>query len=180
MRKLIVAIFFGIMMSGCSATTVPVTYEASNTQKTEATLSIKDVVYNPAKNGEVAPNEVENEAIGQIFLGENIADLVQRANTLEFRYSGGEVDPDSDISVKIYIQRFFAGDFGYRVRWEYEANYVLYKNNDPVHNKEVVLEPIRTSKFNEASDYEPTVENMVRQGYEEFISDSEVQDILNI
>ena len=178
MKKIII-IFFAFLLTGCATNMIPAQYQAQNTQQFEATSNFGEVSYLPNENGKVESNQIQSQGIVKILLSENIESFVRRGNIMEFQHSGGNVSNDSNTKIVIDVERFFVGDLGTRTRWEYEATYKIFKNDELAHTKEVVLEPVRMGKGGEASDYTPVVTNMIRKGYEAFISDSKVQSILS-
>lgn len=176
-KALIILLMF--FLTGCGTNMIPVQYQAQNTQQLNATSNFSEVSYLPNEEGKVEANQIQSQGMVRILISENIEGFVRRGNIMEFQHSGGNVSNDSNTKIVIDVERFFVGDLGTRTRWEYEATYKIFKNDELAHTKEVVLEPVRMGKGGEASDYTPVVTNMIRKGYEAFISDSEVRSMLS-
>lgn len=176
--RILSIIITSFLLTGCATNMIPAQYQAQNIQQFEATSQFGEVNYIPNNEGKVEPNQIQSQGVVKILISENIASYVKRSNIMEFQQSGGELSNDSNTKIAIDVERFFVGDLGTRTRWEYEATYKIFKNNELAHTKKIVLDPVRMGKGGEASDYTPVINNMIRKGYEAFISDTEVQSVL--
>jgi len=188
-------------ISACSGT-IPVNYTPQNFVRFEASTNIGPFTYAPSKTSEeivepakavnpgafngsaprrlsIAPNQIQNTAAGQIYLGVNVADLVQRATALELEKTGFNIDDRSPLRLSGEVLEFKADDLGYSVDWTYAVRYVIDQKGDGsiLLNETYVAEPKRTGKFGQPADYAPSVNEMILSAYDKFIRDPRVQAI---
>jgi len=131
--------------------------------------------------GRVAPNQIANTAIGNIYIGANIADLVQRATALELEKTGFLIGENSPLQISGDVLMFKAADLGYSIDWTYSVRYRITNksNNADLFSRVYVAEPKRTGKFGMPADYGPSINEMILSGYDQFIRDREVRNIFS-
>jgi hypothetical protein len=183
MKKCYLTVFlllsFGIY--GCAGT-LPVTYVPQNFARYQGRVDIGRFKYLPAEQGIVAPNQIQNTAIGRIYIGANVSDFVQRANALELEKTGFNISDSNPLQIAGEVIEFKADDLGYSVDWSYSIRYIITRKKDSAEllNKVYTAEPKKTGKFSRAAaDYGPSVNEMVLSGYDKFIRDEEVRNILS-
>jgi hypothetical protein len=170
-----------ILIYGCAGT-LPVTYVPQNFARYQGRADIGKFKYLPAEQGIVKPNQIQNTAIGQIYIGANISDFVQRATALELEKTGFNISDSNPLQISGEIIDFKADDLGYSVDWSYSIRYIITRKKDSAEllNKVYTAEPKKTGKFSmTAADYGPSVNEMVLSGYDKFIRDEEVRNIFS-
>ena len=169
-----------LLLYGCAAT-IPVSYIAQNFVRSEGRASIGHFTYEPADQGKVKANQIQNTAIGSIYLAVNVADLVQRATALELEKTGFVIGDDNPLRVGGNVLEFKANDLGYTVRWTYRIRYSIIRGGDSVElfSKQYEADPKTTGKFGLPSDYGPSINELILSGYNKFIRDEEVRNIFS-
>ena len=170
-----------ILLYGCAGT-LPVTYVPQNFARYQGRVDIGKFKYLPAEQGIVKPNQIQNTAMGQIYIGANISDFVQRATALELEKTGFNISESNPLQISGEVIEFKADDLGYSVDWSYSIRYIITRKKDSAEllNKVYTAEPKKTGKFSmAAADYGPSVNEMVLGGYDKFIRDEEVRNIFS-
>lgn len=165
---------------GCASATIPVNYTAQNTVRIKGAMSIGEFRYLPTEEGKVKPNQVKNTAMGAVYIGANIADLVRRATVVELEQSGISIAEDSPLELSGDVIEFTADDFGYSVDWSYSVRYRIVRAGDlkPVLDKVYEADRKKTGKTGAAIDFGPSICEMIRSSFERFVGDPEVRAIL--
>ena len=197
----LLAIGLALGMTACSGT-IPVNYTPQNFVRFEGSTDIGPFTYAPSRGSEViveptnavnpaafdgttarrltiAPNQIQNTAAGQIYIGVNVGDLVQRATALELEKTGFKIDDRSPLRLSGEVLEFKADDLGYSVDWTYSVRYLIEQKSDGglLLNETYVAEKKRTGKFGQAADYSSVVNEMILSAYDKFIRDPRVQAI---
>ena len=199
--KALVAIGLALGMTACSGT-IPVNYTPQNFVRFGGSTDIGPFTYAPTKTAEViveptkalnpsgfngatqrrlsvAPNQIQNTAVGQIYLGVNVADLVQRATAQELERTGFKIDDRSPLRLSGEVLEFKADDLGYSVDWTYSVRYVIDQKSDGgvLLSDTYVADTKKTGKFGQPADYAPSINEMILSAYDKFIRDPRVQAI---
>lgn len=174
-----------LFLSGCAGTIptdsyVPqnfVRYEFQN--KTDMDLFTYAPLSDPRLN--LKPNQIQNTAIGSIFISTNVADLVKRATALELEKTGIFLTDQANIAIGGEVLEFKADDLGYSVHWTYGVRYrILEKSSGKkLYEQEYRPEMKKTGKFGLAGDYAPIIHEIILNGYDMFIRDPEVRILLD-
>lgn len=178
LSKALIGVIAALFLTGCAGT-IPVTYTPQNYVRYAGASDIGKFEYAAATNGKVAPNQIENTAVGGIFFGVNVADLVQRATALELEKTGFAVGDKHPLQLSGDVLEFMADDLGYSVDWSYSIRYKIVRKSDSI----VLLDKIykadqkKTGKFGLAADFSPSVNEMILSGYDKFIKDDQVRKI---
>jgi len=170
-----------ILIYGCAGT-LPVTYVPQNFARYQGRVDIGHFTYEAADQGKVKPNQIQNTALGQIYIGANVSDFVQRATALELEKTGFNISDSNPLQISGEVLEFKADDLGYSVDWTYSIRYKVTRKKDSSEllNKVYTAEPKKTGKFSRAAaDYGPSVNEMVLSGYDKFIRDEEVRNIFS-
>lgn len=172
MRKLASALV--LVLTACSGT-VPVQYIPQTMIKAEGSAEVGEFTYEPSVAGQVRSNQVQNTAIGSIYIAIDVAKLVQRATAAELEKAGVEVGPTAPVAVSGVVKEFKADDLGFSVEWTYRIQYTVTRKADGavLLQKEYVAPEVKTGKFGAAADYAPSINEMVLAGVEAFLSDPE-------
>jgi hypothetical protein len=178
--RIISIVVFLLFLSGCAGT-IPVNYQPQNFIRCTGAVGIGEFEYQPYKVGTVGkPNQIQNTALGSIYIGSNVNDLVQRATALELEKTGVMINDQCTTYLEGNVLEFKAGDLGYSVQWYYSIKYKL-KN---IASGETYLDKVytpgmrKTGKFGSPSDLAPVINEMILDGYTLFISDPEAKKIL--
>lgn len=174
----ILGLIIVLLVSGCAGT-IPVTYVPQNFVRYSGQTDVGTFSYEPSDKGKVQPNQIQNTAVGSVYIGANIADLVQRATALELEKTGFTIGQGHPIQVSGNVLEFKADDLGFSVIWTYSIRYKLTRKADStvLLDKIYTADPKKTGKFNTAADYGPSVNEMILGGYDKFIRDEEVKRI---
>lgn len=173
-----------LTLSACSGT-IPVNYSAQNFVRYKGAVDIGPFDYAPTRISEregrpVAANQLQNTAVGSIYIAVNVADLVQRATALELERTGVAIGQDSPLVLSGDVLEFKAADLGYSVDWTYSVRYVLKRrsDNESVLSEVYAADPKKTGKFGMAADYAPSVNEMILSAYDKFIRDPKVRALV--
>lgn len=177
--KRFVAGTFALLLAACSGT-IPVQYIPQTMIKAEGAAEVGEFQYEPFVNGYVKSNQVQNTAMGSIFLATDVAKLVQRGTAAELEKAGVTIDPQSPIRITGVVKTFKASDIGFSVRWNYTVQYSITRKSDGtvLLKKDYSTPQVTTGKFGKASDYAPSVNEMILGGVEAFLSDPEALRVL--
>lgn len=132
-----------------------------------------EFVYAPVAEGKIKSNQIQNTAIGSLYMAEDVADLVKRATALEFERSGLTVIDRAQNEIRGDIYEFKADDLGFSVDWTYKIKYGLYDTatGDELLSNIYEADPKRTGKFGLPSDFTPSINQMIRNALEKFMAD---------
>lgn len=123
-----------LLASGC-AHPAPVNYAPSSVMTASGTLSVGNFTYLPAASHApaaepggmaqgVAPNQIRNTAMGNIYIDRDVSLFVRNAVFAELRFVGVRTD-NPDRVLRGDIQEFFIDDLGYSVDWTLRIRYQL-------------------------------------------------------
>jgi hypothetical protein len=177
-NKSVVVVLGLFVISGCStAVTIPVNYSPQNFARYEGRTDIGQFEYAPASAGKVAPNQIQNTAIGSIFIAANIAEVVKRATALELERTGIRLGDGNALAVSGDVLEFKADDRGSSVKWSYSIRYRINRKSDGTEllNKVYIAEPKKTGKFGLPSDYTPSINELILSAYDKFIRDEQAR-----
>jgi hypothetical protein len=165
-------------VAGCAGT-LPVAYQPQNFVRYEGQADVGQFTYVPAKNGNVAPNQIENTAVGSVYISADVADFVRRATALELEKTGVALSDRSPVQVYGDVLRFKIGDLGYSIDWTYCVRYRVTRKTDArdVVNAVYKVEK-KTGKFGLAADYTPSVNELILTAYDQFIRDERTRKVL--
>ena len=113
MVKLILLTVLCVTIAGC-ATPIPFNYTPSNLTQGSGSVRVDRFTYTPARNGEVAPNEMQKQhpSIGTLLLPQDVDELVADALRKEFRMSGYGITSNSR-AVAGSVDRFYIDWVGF-------------------------------------------------------------------
>lgn len=160
-------------LGGC-AITIPTQYTPNtHTEVGSGEVAVGDFDYAPAERGEVDPNQIQNTAIGSVYISTNVDDFVRQATELELERAGLEVDDQADYAVSGSVLNFTANDLGITVNWTYSVNYQLVNTSSgqTILDRTYRAYPMTTGKFGVASDYTVVLNQMVVDALQDFIED---------
>ncbi len=191
-----------LCLVGCSGT-MSVAYTAQNFARFRGETDIGKFTYEPSLPGApsrasttplpshptgeapdnaplIKPNQIQNSKMGDLYVSGKIADLVKRATVLELERTGVVLSDASPIVLSGDVMYFKADDLGSSVDWTYAVRYRITRRSDStvLLNKIYEADPTTTGKFGRASDYAPTVSEMILSAYDKFIRDGDVKKLL--
>ena len=157
-------------------------YSPQNLTKVAGQANVGTFDYQPARGGKIAANQIQNTAWTKVYLAMSISDLVRRATAQEMEKSGIKLGGEDAPKVQGTVVTFKVDDLGFNVDWSYSINYRVHAKSQeqPIFDKTYNAPPRRTGKFGEAADYGPSVNEMILNGYEQFINDPEARMALNL
>ena len=130
MKKILSIIILGLGLAACS-TTVPVNYIASPSLKGEGAVAVGKFSYSPSVEGKVAPNQFQHAtvSIGQIFLSENVSDLLEKSLRKELIAAGFDPDGQAKVQISGSVDRFLYDWTGFTEMDMYlDINYTVRKD----------------------------------------------------
>lgn len=162
-----------LALAACTGT-VPASYTPQSIVRIgTGAIEVGKFGYAPAQSGKVAPNQLQNTAMGKVVIGANVSDFVRRATALELERAGLELLNAAPYRVEGDVQRFMLDDLGYSVDWNYAVRYRLVETaGDRTIIDQVYASPqINTGKFGSPSDYTPSLNQMIIPAAEKFMED---------
>jgi hypothetical protein len=134
-----------LVLGGCAAN-IPIEYSPTSSMSATGSLTVGDFTYLPAINGQVAPNQLKNTAIGTIKFDKNIDAYYRDGVFKELRFVGVKVDGKNGILTG-EIKQFLVDDLGYSVDWTVDTHYVLKDASGTVVYDSDKLTKNHTAKF---------------------------------
>lgn len=177
--KVMGSVTLALSVSACSGT-----LPASYTPQTFVALphtkaAVGQFNYLPEDEGKVRSNQIQNTAIGQILIGEDISTYVKRATALELQKGGTHVDSTSGKVVSAQVNKLLADDLGYSVRWSYSVTYdVSTKAGNQLFSKTYNAKPRKTGKFSMPADFVAVFNALITDGVEQFMADVKQTGVL--
>ena len=185
MKKLLLMVLAVAMvgMAGCAGTIPTDSYMPQNFIRfdNKNPVDMGNFTYQPFLDGKVKPNQIQNTAMGSIYISSNVAEMVRRATALELEKTGLKLTDQTDISVAGDVLEFKADDLGYSVDWTYAIRYKILskKDNKTLFTREYRPPMKSTGKFGLPSDLAPIVHEVILNGYDIFVRDAEARAILD-
>jgi hypothetical protein len=161
--KFVKVVVLVLALSGCSST-IPASYEAQAfVDIGEGDVAMGDFSYLPALSGSVKQNQLQNTAVGSIFIGEGVAEFVKRAAALEMERGGLNVGDRGEYNIIGEISEFLLNDLGYSVDWTYSVRYVFTEtqSNLTVFDKTYRAPLVTTAKFGLHGDYTALINSTI-------------------
>ena len=183
MKKLVMAVLTAAFfcLAGCAGTLPTNSYTPQNIIRVDGKTDIGNFTYKPFDEKKVSkPNQIQNKAIGSIYIASNVSDYVKRGTALELEKSGIVIDSSTPYSVDGNVIEFMADDIGYSIHWTYIVQYIIKNKADGeiLFDKTFQPEMKKTGKFGLPMDYANVISEIVLSGYELFIREPKVQEIL--
>lgn len=170
-----------IVLTGCAGTLPTNSYVPQNIVRVEGQSDVGQFKYLPFEEKKVSKaNQIQNRAIGSIYIASNVADYVRRGTALELEKSGVKIDASTPFVIEGNVVEFMADDLGYSVHWTYKIQYIIKNKTDGTILFDKTFEPEmkKTGKFGLPLDYANVIAEIVLSGYELFIREQQVQDIV--
>ncbi len=162
-------------LAGCA--TVRPQYVPGSSVRGSAKIQVGDVLYEPAKMGRAKPNQIENTAIGRIYLDSTIEEYVKRAYAQELERSGFGRGADS-LRLDVTIHRLLADDLGYTVAWTLDETLRLRDAGGAELVKKRITVKDKTGKvFVSQKRIFGAMNGLVTRAYEQFFGDPDVASL---
>jgi hypothetical protein len=170
-----------VLVTGCSGT-LPAQYQPQTYDQIDNSRArIGDFMYLPAAQSGVESNQLQNTALGNIKIGTDVADFVQRATALELQRAGVDLDETNEKEIRGEIHELMLDDLGYSVDWRYRVAYIVIDSSgNEIFSKTYSASPRNTGKFGNPSDYTSTLNEVVLEPIEMFFDDIEARNLLEI
>ena len=120
------------VLGGCANPTRPYDdYTPLNTIHYSSNNRIKvgEFTYSAMQTKRVRSDQIETTAIGNIYLGMSIADLVRKGTIEELNNAGLVIRDDADIVVTGDVSTFKADDLGYSIHWTIGIMYTISRKS---------------------------------------------------
>ena len=185
MRKvfLLTVLLAIVFASGCAGTIPTDSYTPQNFVRYDHNnaVDIGNFTYQPSLNEKIKPNQIQNTAMGSIFISTNVADMVRRVTALELEKTGLKLTDQASIVIAGDVLELKADDLGYSVDWTYAVRYKIHakKDGSTLFSREYRPPMKSTGKFGLPSDLAPVVHEIVLNGYDMFIRDPDVRKLLD-
>jgi hypothetical protein len=179
MKKLLLAVVAAVTLSGCSGT-IPVGYQTQSYVKVDGgRAAMGDFTYEPADAGDVDTNQLQNTAVGKIYIAEDVSQYVKRATALEMQNAGVTVEESAPLVVTGKVNKFEMDDLGYSVDWTYSVTYTVTdeRSDQPVFQETYTPDKRTTGKFGQPSDYKSSINLIILAGVEEFLKDAKREGV---
>lgn len=169
----IILVVFAVLLAGCSGT-LPVEYTAQSFGKLPGTrANMGEFTYKPASEGKVKSNQIQNTAVGQVLIGEDVSNYVRRATALELEKAGTNITGNAARTIEANVLEAKTNDLGFSVTWSYAVLYTVKSRStgNILFQKTYKAEDRETGKFGLPSDYTSTFNLMILDGIEQFMAD---------
>lgn len=158
-----------LLLVGACATApgVTINYSPTSTMTLHGEVTVGKFGYAPAESGKVKDNQIQNTAIGNIYIAQPVADLFERALMLESRFVGITIADGPTVHGK--INSFIADDLGYSVDWTLDVTYIVdsASGGTQCYQSDKVLKE-KTAKF---FNFNGTLDTIIRKNIEELFKD---------
>jgi hypothetical protein len=163
------------LLPGCSGT-FQTQYAPASAIRGSSRLVIGDVTYESAKLGRAKPNQIENTAVGAVYIDSTVEEYVRRAYVQEIERSGFRRGPDA-MKLGVTVHRLLADDVGYTVIWTLDETFVLNASD----GKELVRKRIttteKTGKMVSKARLVGALNGIVTRAYERFFDEPDVASL---
>lgn len=179
MRNLFFIVAVGVLLSGCSGT-IPVGYETQSYVKIDGgRAAMGEFAYAPADAGDVETNQLQNTAVGSIYIAEDVSQYVKRATALEMQNAGLTVEESAPLVVTGKVNKLELDDLGYSVDWTYSVTYTVTdeRSDQQVFQETYTPDKRTTGKFGQPSDYTSSINLIILAGIEEFLNDAKRREL---
>lgn len=171
-------------MYGCSAKipTDVYTPQGATLYENNNPIDIGGFVYEPIKTLGMEPNQIQNTAIGSVYLSTSVAEMVRNITMLELQKSGMSIDYNTDLVVSGDILEFKADDVGYTVHWTYAVHYKISRKNtnEVLFSRNYSPQMLITRKlFASPATIGGFAQKVVSDAFELFVKDPDVREILD-
>jgi hypothetical protein len=171
-----------LIASGCSSLKMT-SYPPSILMEGTGTVKVNGFRYLPGDKGVVKNNEIDTVGgLYKIYTEVDIKNYVADAVSKELKFIGYKLDPNSSIIISGDIKEWSCNYLGYFTTADVKAKIeFVIVNNDNGKAKEVyrkVHEGIYSTKANEVTDYQLTVNEGLRRCIKSFIEDAQKKKIL--
>lgn len=153
-------------------------YQSQNYIRINSAATLGEFAYEPATQGLVKPNQIQNTAIGNIYFDRPITEIAKQINAAELELTGITVGTGS-LKILGNIKQFTITDLGFTNTSQYTINYKIMRNNAVIWDKDYTPQPLTLSKFDNAPyRFRTYIFRIIGSGYEKFINDNGVKQIL--
>lgn len=81
------------------------------------------------EKGKLEANQIENTAIGSIYITQDVSGFVRDAVKMELHFMGYDYSESSFRAIRGNVKRFVADDLGYSIDWRLEAEFVTISSH---------------------------------------------------
>jgi hypothetical protein len=164
---------------GCSGTLPVQQYTPTTLVRTNGQFAIGDFTYLPLKEGKVKSNQIQNTAVGSIYVPDDVAEMVRTATALELERAGIKLMASDAPLLEGEVVELKAGDWGYAIQWNYTIRYrITSRQTGEVYEPTYSVGPRKTGKFGHAADYGSLVNELIRDGVNQLLDDQKAISLL--
>lgn len=141
-----------------------------------------EFVYSAMTTRGMRADQIENTAIGTIYTGVSIANLVRQATARELSKTGLIMNDKADISISGDVTTFKAADLGYTIDWTYGIAYTISRKStsETLFSRHYTPPMMTTRKnFMSQASFVQFMHKVILSGYTLFIADPDVKAILD-
>ncbi|MDY5848666.1 integron protein cassette protein [Actinobacillus porcinus] len=183
MKKVLLIAITVVGLVGCSGTlnisNQLHSYQSQNYTKVDSSILLGDFTYEPAQQGRLKESQLENTAVGTIYLDRSVAEIVKQITAKELQLTGINIGT-GNLKLLGNVKQFKMDDLGYSVDFIYTINYKLIKNNSVLWDRDYSPKRVTVSKFESHPQMMITnqIYRMIGAGYDKFINDTGVKQLL--
>ena len=125
-------------------------------------------------------NQLQTGGLNNVHLSHDVAALAKRITSLELEKSGLLLRDSSDLSIEGDVLKFEMDYIGFSIDWTYIIKYKIIdkKQKKTLYEQVYAPEIKHTGKFQAPSDFSSTISELIFSGYDMFIRDPYVRDLL--
>lgn len=164
---------------GCSGTLPVQQYTPTTLVRVDGQFVVGAFSYLPEKEGKVKSNQVQNTAVGSIYVPDDVAEMVRTATALELERAGIELKASGAPLLEGEVVELKAGDWGYAIQWNYTIRYrITSHQTGEIYEPTYSVGPRKTGKFGHAADYGSLVNELIRDGVNQLLADQKAISLL--
>ena len=188
-RVLVLAVAMACLgLAGCGPVVIPTNpYFPQGGVRIESNTAVDVGVftYIPARGSKhtqypLRQNQLQTGGLNNVHLAHDIASLVKRITALELEKSGLLLRDGSNLLIEGDVLKFEMDYIGVSIDWTYVVMYRIIdkKQRKKLYEQVYVPEMKHTGKFQAPSDFSSTITELIFSGYEMFIRDPYVRDLV--
>lgn len=105
--------------------TIAVSYSPGITKRGAGPIRVDPFQYEPHRTAanKFAPNQIQNTAVGNIYMTQNVSEFIRDAVKMELHFMGYEYANSSYRAIRGNVLEFLADDLGFSVDWSLRAQF---------------------------------------------------------
>lgn len=162
--------------TGCASPRVPFVYTAQNSVRGQAAVQVGNVSYVPADTKRVAPNQLENTAMGSVKIDTEVSTYVKRALALELDRSGF-TGRAPEFAMDCSVERIKLDDLGFSVDWTFSMGCKFRRLDAPDESfsRTATVEKKKLAKFGSLEVLQRYLNGIIVDAYEQIMAPETVR-----